>query len=164
MANIRPGGSITENDNTPYQGALRIDAAVKSFADPIAVTEFVARWKGNAGSERANFQSFMRELCGLLELPLADPGKAENEHNAYVFERFIAPQWADSTTEKRYIGLYRRDCFVLEGKQTGKTLATQSHQDAINAAVSQAERYMRGLPLEEVEHGRPPLTEREKEP
>ena len=134
-----------------------MDAAVKPFAEPAAVTEFVARWKGNAGSERANFQSFMRELCGLLRLPLPDPGKAENDHNAYVFERFIAPQRADSTTEKRYIDLYRRDCFVLEGKQTGKTLATQSHQNAINAAVSQAERYVRGLPLEEVEHGRPPF-------
>ncbi|WP_444679622.1 class I SAM-dependent DNA methyltransferase [Halomonas sp. E19] len=134
-----------------------MDAAVKPFAAPAAVTEFVARWKGNTGSERANFQSFMRELCELLELPLPDPGKAENDHNAYVFERFIAPQRADSTTEKRYIDLYRRDCFVLEGKQTGKTLATQSHQNAINAAVSQAERYVRGLPLEEVEHGRPPF-------
>lgn len=66
----------------------------------------------------------MRELCELLQLP--DPGKAEKAHNAYVYERFIAPQRADSTTEKRYIDLYRRDCFVLEGKQTGKTLATQS--------------------------------------
>lgn len=134
-----------------------MDATVKPIADPVVVTEFVARWKGNAGSERANFQSFMRELCELLQLPLPDPGKAENAHNAYVYERFIAPQRADSTTEKRYIDLYRRDCFVLEGKQTGKTLATQSHQNAINAAVSQAERYVRGLPLEEVEHGRPPF-------
>lgn len=134
-----------------------MDAAVKPIAEPTAVTEFVARWKGNTGSERANFQSFMRELCELLQLPLPDPGKAENDHNGYVFERFIAPQRADSTTEKRYIDLYRRDCFVLEGKQTGKTLATQSHQNAINAAVSQAERYVRGLPLEEVEHGRPPF-------
>ena len=134
-----------------------MDAVTDPIADTSAVTEFVARWKGNTGSERANFQSFMRDLCGLLDLPLPDPGKGENEHNAYVFERFIAPQRADSTTEKRYIDLYRRDCFVLEGKQTGKTLATQSHQNAINAAVSQAERYVRGLPLEEVEHGRPPF-------
>lgn len=134
-----------------------MNIAAQPIAEPAAVTEFVARWKGNAGSERANFQSFMRELCELLQLPLPDPGKAENDHNAYVFERFIAPQRADSTTEKRYIDLYRRDCFVLEGKQTGKTLATQSYQNAINAAVSQAERYVRGLPLEEVEHGRPPF-------
>lgn len=134
-----------------------MDAVTNPIAESAAVTEFIARWKGNTGSERANFQSFMRELCELLQLPLPDPGKGENEHNAYVFERFIAPQRADSTTEKRYIDLYRRDCFVLEGKQTGKALASQSHQNAINAAVRQAERYVRGLPLEEVEHGRPPF-------
>ncbi|WP_176475902.1 hypothetical protein [Halomonas salipaludis] len=63
-----------------------MDAAVKPIADPAAVTEFVVRWKGNAGSERANFQSFMRDLCGLLDLPLPDPGKGENAHNAYVYE------------------------------------------------------------------------------
>lgn len=134
-----------------------MDAVVEPVANAEAVDNFIARWKGSTGSERANFQSFMGELCVLLQLPVPDPGKAENSHNAYVFERFIAPQRADSTTEKRYIDLYRRDCFVLEGKQTGKTLATQSHQNAINAAVSQAERYVRGLPLEEVEHGRPPF-------
>lgn len=134
-----------------------MDAVTDPIADTTAVTEFVARWKGNTGSEKSNFQSFMRELCGLLDLPLPDPGKGKNEHNAYVFERFIAPQRADSTTEKRYIDLYRRDCFVLEGKQTGKVLASQSHQNAIGAARSQAERYVKGLPLEEVEHGRPPF-------
>jgi len=134
-----------------------MDAVTDPIADTAAVTEFITRWKGNTGSERANFQSFMRDLCGLLDLPLPDPGKGENAHNAYVYERFIAPQRADSTTEKRYIDLYRRDCFVLEGKQTGKALASQSHQNAIGAARSQAERYVRGLPLEEVEHGRPPF-------
>lgn len=134
-----------------------MDAVVEPVVSADAVDTFITRWKGSTGSERANFQTFMGELCALLQLPAPDPGKAENAHNGYVFERFIAPQRADSTTEKRYIDLYRRDCFVLEGKQTGKTLATQSHQNAINAAVSQAERYVRGLPLEEVEHGRPPF-------
>lgn len=51
-----------------------------------------SRWKGNAGSKRANCQSFVRELCEVLDLPLLDPSKNENEHNARVFDRFIAPQ------------------------------------------------------------------------
>lgn len=127
------------------------------IADPSAVEDFLKRWKGNTGSERSNFQSFMRDLCILLELPHPDPGEGDTSQNAYVFERFISPQRADSTTEKRYIDLYRRDAFVLEGKQTKKELATQSHQNAINAAVAQAERYIRGLPEDEVEHGRPPF-------
>lgn len=52
-----------------------MDAAVRPIADTAAVTEFITRWKGNTGSERANFQSFMRDLCGVLDLPLPDPGK-----------------------------------------------------------------------------------------
>lgn len=135
-----------------------MDAVVESIANTDAVDTFIKRWKGSDGSERSNFQPFMRDLCDLLALPHPDPAKKDNEHNAYVFERFIAPQRMDSTNEKRYIDLYKRDCFVLEGKQTGKTLATQSHQNAISAALRQAERYVRGLPLEEVQHGRPPFT------
>ena len=127
------------------------------IADPSAVEDFLKRWKGNSGSERSNFQSFMRDLCTLLDLPHPEPGEGDTNQNAYVFERFISSPRVDGNTESRYLDLYRRDCFVLEGKQTGKTLATQSHQNAINAAVAQAERYIRGLPKEEVEHGRPPF-------
>ncbi|MGQ7269970.1 class I SAM-dependent DNA methyltransferase [Marinobacter sp. V034] len=127
------------------------------IADPSAVDEFLKRWKGNTGSERANFQSFMRDLCTLLDLPHPDPGEGDTSQNSYVFERFIASARVDGNTDNRYIDLYRRDCFVLEGKQTGKELASRSQQNAVNAAVAQAERYIRGLPQEEVEHGRPPF-------
>ncbi|GLR64965.1 class I SAM-dependent DNA methyltransferase [Marinospirillum insulare] len=128
-----------------------------AIATPAAVEDFLKRWKGNAGSERSNFQSFIRDLCTLLDLPHPEPGESEASQNAYVFERFIAPQRADSTTEKRFIDLYKRDHFVLEGKQTGKELATRTHQNAINAAVAQAERYVRGLPKNEIKQGRPPF-------
>jgi hypothetical protein len=134
-------------------GEVRLEA----IAVPSAVDNFLKRWKGNSGSERSNFQSFMRDLCTLLDLPLPDPGEGDTSQNSYVFERFIASPRVDGNTESRYIDLYRRDCFVLEGKQTGKQLASRSHQNAINAAVAQAERYIRGLPFEEVEHGRPPF-------
>lgn len=128
-----------------------------AIANPSAVNDFLKRWKGNSGSERSNFQSFMRDLCTLLDLPHPDPGEGNTSQNAYVFERFIASPRVDGNTDNRYIDLYRRDCFVLEGKQTGKEVASRSHQNAINAAVAQAERYIRGLPQDEVEHGRPPF-------
>lgn len=130
---------------------------MEAIADSSAVAEFLKRWDGNTGSERANFQSFMRDLCTLLDLPHPDPGEGDTSQNAYVFERFISSARVDGNTDNRYIDLYRRDCFVLEGKQTGKELASRSQQNAINAAVAQAERYIRGLPQEEVEHGRPPF-------
>tara|TARA_R110002072_G_scaffold284396_5_gene448672 strand:- start:3512 stop:6988 length:3477 start_codon:yes stop_codon:yes gene_type:complete len=127
------------------------------IADPSVVDAFLKRWKGNSGSERANFQSFMRDLCTLLDLPHPDPGEGDTSQNSYVFERFIASARVDGNTDNRYIDLYRRDCFILEGKQTGKELASRSQQNAITSAVAQAERYVRGLPQDEVEHGRPPF-------
>lgn len=130
---------------------------MEAFAGPSAVNDFLKRWNGNSGSERANFQSFIRDLCTLLDLPHPDPGEGDTSQNSYVFERFIASPRVDGNTDNRYIDLYRRNCFVLEGKQTGKELASRSQQNAINAAVAQAERYIRGLPQEEVEHGRPPF-------
>lgn len=122
-----------------------------------SIEAFITNWKGNSGSERSNFQSFMRDLCTLLQLPLPEPSTGDADQNGYVFERFIASKKTDGNTENRYLDLYRRDCFVLEGKQTGKEIASLSHQNAINAAVAQAERYVRGLPTQEVEHGRPPF-------
>lgn len=36
---------------------------------------FVTRWQGRAGSERANAQIFVGELCTLLGVPLPDPSQ-----------------------------------------------------------------------------------------
>jgi len=45
--------------------------------DDKAAEAFVARWSGVGGSERANYQLFITELCGLLGVPL--PGPASDE-------------------------------------------------------------------------------------
>jgi hypothetical protein len=122
-----------------------------------SVESFIDIWKGNCGSERSNFQSFMRDLCGLLNLQIPQPGDADSANNSYVFERHIASARADGQTDNRFIDLYKRNCFVLEGKQTGKERSSQSQQNSIVAAVAQAERYIRGLPSAEIENGRPPF-------
>ena len=41
-----------------------------------AVEKFIARWQKASGSERANYQLFVHELCTLLELPTPDPARA----------------------------------------------------------------------------------------
>jgi hypothetical protein len=53
-----------------------MDAAIEPVASTNDIDTFINRWKGNSGSERSNFQSFMRDLCDLLQLPLPDPGAA----------------------------------------------------------------------------------------
>lgn len=65
----------------------------------------------------ANSQTFLNELCDLLELPHPDPTQPDEENNSYVFEKAIEFNNGDGTTSQGRIDLYRRGCFVLESKQ-----------------------------------------------
>ncbi|MCQ8184867.1 class I SAM-dependent DNA methyltransferase [Parvularcula maris] len=79
------------------------------------IEDFIERWKGSGGAERSNFQSFAAELCQLLGVPTPDPAKPENAHNDYVFERSLKDPVANST---KFVDLYKRGHFVMEGKQS----------------------------------------------
>lgn len=86
------------------------------------VESFIARWQGQeGGQERANYALFLTELCGLLGLPHADPASAEHETNDYVFERVVREAARDGAVSSKRIDLYKRDCFLLEAKQSRLT-------------------------------------------
>ena len=149
--------------------------------DPAAIEAFIGRWGKSGGSESANFQSFANELCSLLGLPPPDASEERNEHNDYVFERRVDYKFDDGTTARRSIDLYKRDCFVMEAKQSAKrvtagqaapqqpelipedatqikagaaTRGTRRWDRVMRAAKRQAEDYARALPRE---HGWPPF-------
>ena len=154
------------------------DAVDSSSADPSdeLVSKFVARWEQSEAAERANYQLFLSELCGLLGVPQPEPTKADVSQNAYVFERDVTFQNQDGTTSPGRIDLYKRGCFVLEAKQgseqatdddpfglsskpkkTKKGTAvrgTKGWDDAMLKAKGQAEQYARALPGDE---GWPPF-------
>ncbi len=119
-----------------------------------AIDEFIARWRGVDGSERANYQLFLTELTQLLDLPRPDPASHETEDNAYVFERKVAFHHPDGSESRGYIDLYRRGSFVLEAKQTSQALGSDMWGAAMLRAHGQAQAYARALPPEE---GRPPF-------
>ncbi|WP_019594800.1 DNA methyltransferase [Thioalkalivibrio sp. ALM2T] len=124
------------------------------IAAPAQVEAFIDRWRDTGGSERANYQLFLTELCALLDLPQPDPASDDTRDNAYVFERRVTIRNPDGSENRGYIDLYRRGCFVLEAKQTGKGLHTQGWDKAMLAAQKQADQYVRALTTEE---GRPPF-------
>ncbi|HUD52406.1 class I SAM-dependent DNA methyltransferase [Parvibaculum sp.] len=150
-------------------------------AEDAGVEAFIARWSASGGAERANYQLFLTELCTLLGLPQPDPARETNNHNDYVFERSVAFKHADGTQTSGFIDLYKRDCFVLEAKQSGKRDAlrpkgedqlalipedatqakagtakrgTRSWDTSMLNARRQAEDYAKALPKE---HGWPPF-------
>ena len=118
-----------------------------------AVDRFVTRWQSASGSERANYQLFVHELCTLLELPTPDPAREDTRDNAYVFERRITFRHGDGTESPGFIDCYRRATFVLEAKKV-KQAGGKGFDDALLRARGQAEQYARALPAAE---GRPPF-------
>lgn len=81
------------------------------------VENFIGRWQGADGSELANAQSFTRELCELLKVPVPDPARADTRDNAYVFERRVIFSSPDGSTSEGRIDCFKRGAFVLESKK-----------------------------------------------
>ncbi|MFH1058398.1 MAG: DNA methyltransferase, partial [Pseudomonadota bacterium] len=142
------------------------------------VEKFIERWKPSGGSEQANSQSFLKELCALLKVDAPQPTRPDDPAPAYAFERQVVFDNRDGTTSPGRIDLYKRGCFVLESKQgisthgnEGRPLAelanerpqrrkaaavrhTPGWDEVMLRAKGQAEGYARALPAGE---GRPPF-------
>lgn len=145
----------------------------------MGLEEFIARWSRNdGGAERANYALFLTELCAVLGVPQPNPASSDASRNDYVFERSVTRR--DGSTGR--IDLYKKNCFVLEAKQSrqrrltpqgalnekfveadddaetkaarGRRSSTRSWDVLMLNAREQAETYARDLPQE---HGWPPF-------
>ncbi len=128
--------------------------AVTETASTLPIAAFIARWSAASGSERANYQLFVSELCDLLGTPKPDPARDDTRDNAYVFERRVQFAHGDGTQSNGFIDCYQRGRFVLEAKKVRAGAHTKGFDDALLRARSQAESYARALPASE---GRPPF-------
>ena len=144
------------------------------------IDAFIARWAKSSGAERANFQMFAIELCGLIGVTPPEPARGEDaELNDYCFERGVTFKAPDGTTAPGRIDLYRRGAFVMEAKQSrekgrpkelklagqpdlfvpdynprGERSANRVWNQLLMNARQQAQDYARALP---VDHGWPPF-------
>ncbi|MGH6816399.1 MAG: DNA methyltransferase, partial [Hyphomicrobiaceae bacterium] len=106
-----------------------------------AVDAFVARWTASSGAERANFQSFAKELCRLIGVEEPQPSQGGFGH--YAFEHAVRFREPDGRTSPGRIDLYKRGCFVMEAKQSresGRPKAVAVNGRPGNAGTSQAPR------------------------
>jgi hypothetical protein len=102
-----------------------------------AVEKFIERWKDSGGSEQANSQTFLNELCALLKVDAPQPTRADDPAPAYAFERQVVFHNGDGTTSTGRIDLYKRGCFVLESKQGILRQEAQSPLAKLAAARTQ---------------------------
>jgi len=115
-----------------------------------AAGQFITRWRGVAASELSTSQSFVRELCDLLEVPSPHATPEQD----YMFERPITFTHGDGKNSAGRIDCYRRGAFVLESKKIRADASTRTFDDALLRARNQGENYARALPASE---GRPPF-------
>ena len=135
-------------------------------ADTIA-DRFIARWNATERAERANYVSFLNELCDLLEVER--PHAVSGGLGDYRFERSVTHYDDDARESTRRIDLYRSGCFILEAKQGANAAVptplfggTESETDRRKSvrnssgwaqhmlrAKGQAEQYARELPARE---------------
>jgi hypothetical protein len=132
------------------------------------IDAFIARWSASGGGELANYQSFLIEICDLLEVDRPDPTVPDEPANAYVFEKAVVFDNLDGTHTTGRIDLYRRGAFVCETKQgvqrddrellseRGQEAqlrrraghgqrGTKGYDDTMLRARSQAEQYARNI-------------------
>jgi hypothetical protein len=114
---------------------------------------FIARYADSVG-ERANKDSYLKDLCTVLGLPHPEPSTGDAARDAYVFEKDakLSREGASATTKK--IDLYKAGCFILEAKQGSNESAkklgtarrgTPAWNIAMNDAYGQALGYARAF-------------------
>ena len=111
---------------------------------------FIARWQGVTASELATAQTFVMDLCELLDVHKPHPTPAQD----YMFERPVTFSHGDGSNSAGRIDCYKRGHFVLEAKKLKAGAHTKGFDDGLLRARSQGESYARALPAEE---GRPPF-------
>jgi hypothetical protein len=112
--------------------------------------KFIQRWEISTASERATSQSFIIELCELLDVPRPH-ATADRD---YMFERALKEAHADGQVSDRYVDCYKRGHFILEAKKVNTGSHTKSYSNTLMGAHAQAQNYARALPAAE---GRPPI-------
>ena len=86
--------------------------------DPAA---FIKRWLENSsGSERANKDPFLGQLCAVIDVPHPDPKTNDPDRDVYVFEADVLSVHEGGKTTTLKADLYKRGCFILEAKQGSK--------------------------------------------
>jgi len=134
--------------NTPPQGPAPLTA--DTAANTAAAHAFISRWQHTTASELATAQSFVIELCALLDVDKPHPTPEQH----YMFERPVTFSHGDGSSSAGRIDCYKRGHFVLEAKKLKGGAHTKGFDDGLLRARSQGENYARALPAPE---GRPPF-------
>ena len=113
--------------------------------------EFLSKWSGSAGNERANKDSFLNDLCDFLDVPRPGP---KDKSPDYCFEKDVERFGIiDSGKSTVSIDFYKKGSFAWEAKQgslkavpgSAPGRGTRAYQQYMEKAFRQAMGYRRDL-------------------
>ncbi len=115
-------------------------------ADSKRVQDFLSKWLGSEGNERANYQTFFGDLCVALAVD-APPPKGSVDGDVYCFDKNIK-FFNEKAETTRFADFYKAGHFLIEAKQGSTNSAkghgkrgTQGYRDAMQRAFNQAKSY-----------------------
>lgn len=81
------------------------------------IDTFLTRWRNSGGSERANYQLFIPDLCEMLQVDRPQPPNEDTRDNPYVFKRRVVFHHGDGSTSNEFVDCYKRHAFIGELKK-----------------------------------------------
>jgi hypothetical protein len=116
------------------------------IADSKRVQDFLGKWLGSEGNERANYQTFFGDLCVALAVDTPPP-KGSVEDDQYCFDKNIK-FFSEKAETTRFADFYKENHFLIEAKQGSNNSAkghgkrgTQGYRDTMQRAFNQAKSY-----------------------
>lgn len=114
--------------------------------DQQRIQAFLDKWQGSEGNERANYQTFLGDLCIALNVE-PPPPKGNIPGDPYCFDKDIK-FFSDKAESTRFADFYKEGCFLMEAKQGSNTSGkghgkrgTKAYRDAMQKAFNQARSY-----------------------
>jgi hypothetical protein len=83
----------------------------------MTLSDFITLWSSSGASERANKDSYIRDLADVLGVPHPAPCTGDRARDTYVFEADALVLHEGGAVSIGKMDLYKAGCFVLEAKQ-----------------------------------------------
>jgi hypothetical protein len=83
----------------------------------VTPSEFLEKWDKSAAAERSNAQSFVIDLCAVLNVDPPHAATSDADRDAYVFEKPVTVPHEGRQHSIGFIDLFKRGHFILEAKQ-----------------------------------------------
>jgi len=83
----------------------------------VTPSEFLEKWSDSAAAERSNAQSFVIDLCAVLNVDPPHAATSDADRDAYIFEKPVTVPHEGRQQSIGFIDLFKRGHFILEAKQ-----------------------------------------------